>query len=75
MKPRTPHLADIACHYLSTPVNSVDAERSFSAYNNVVTNKRHNLSDNSTKMLVKMYYNVAVSASLASASEPLESME
>ena len=74
MKARIPHLADIASRYLSTPVNSVDAERSFSSYNNVVSNKRHNLSDASTKMMVQLYYNAATSAaSTASSSEDIES--
>jgi len=60
MKNQTPELANIAMRYLSMPVNSVDAERSFSAYNNIVTDKRHNLSESSTEMLVKMYFNSAV---------------
>ena len=42
---------------MSVPVNSVDAERSFSVYNNVITDKRHNLSDANTAMLVGLYYN------------------
>ena len=50
----------IATRYLSVPINSVDAERSFSAYNNVLTDKRHNLTEVSTETLVKLYYNSAV---------------
>ena len=63
MKQQTPELAEIALKYLSVPINSVDAERSFSAYNNVVSDKRHNLSDESTKikMLVGLYYNSSTS--------------
>ena len=60
MKSRTPELGAIATRYLSVPINSVDAERSFSTYNNVVSDKRHNLSEASTKVLVKLYYNSAV---------------
>lgn len=60
MRSRTPELSAIATRYLSVPINSVDAERSFSAYNNVVSDKRHNLSEASTEMLVKLYYNSAV---------------
>ena len=30
---------------------SVNAERSFSANNNIITNKRHNLTDENTKRL------------------------
>lgn len=59
MHDRTPQLAVIASRYLCIPVNSVDAERSFSVYNNVVSNKRHNLTDTSTKHLVGLYYNSA----------------
>jgi len=64
MRERTPQLADIACRYLSVPVNSVDAERSFSAYNIVLSDKRHNLSDDSTKMLVSMYFNAGMNNDL-----------
>jgi uncharacterized phage-associated protein len=60
MHERTPQLALIAERYLCIPVNSVDAERSFSAYKNVVSDKRHNLTDTSTKHLVGLYYNSAV---------------
>ena len=62
MKERTPHLAEIASRYLSVPINSVDAERSFSAYSNVISDKRHNLHDANTKMLVSMCYNAAVAS-------------
>ena len=58
MQDRTPTLTKLASHYLCVPVNSVDAERSFSVYNNVVTDKRHNLTDENTAMLVGLYYNV-----------------
>ncbi len=68
MRPCVPRLGEIALNYLSVPINSVDAERSFSAYNSIITDKRHNLSDASTRMLVKMYYNAAVSAASASVS-------
>ena len=57
MRTRTPALADIALTYLSIPTNSVDAERSFSAYNNVLTDKRHNLTDENTKRLCGLYFN------------------
>lgn len=69
MRARVPKLSDLALQYLSIPVNSVDAERSFSAYNNIVSDKRHNLSDANTKMLLKMYYNSAVDASASVVSE------
>jgi len=61
-------LGKLALNYLSVLINSVDAERSFSAYNNIVTDKQHHLSDTSTRMLVKMYYNSAVRAASASMS-------
>ena len=61
MAAQVPNLASIAMNYLSMPVNSVDAERSFSVYNNVITDKRHNLSDENTKMFVGLYYNATVS--------------
>jgi hypothetical protein len=57
MRTRTPALADIALTYLSIPTNSVDAERSFSVYNNVITDKRHNLTDENTKRLCGLYFN------------------
>ncbi len=40
-----------AFKYLSISVKSVNAERSFSAYNNLVYDKRHNLTQRNTKML------------------------
>ena len=57
MMERTPDLSKLAMEAISTPVNSVDAERSFSVYKNVVSDRRHNLSDRSTAMLVGLYYN------------------
>ena len=50
-KSHTPRLANIALKYLALPVNSVDVERSFSVYNNVVSDKRHSLTLENTKML------------------------
>ena len=57
---RTPQLSLITGRYLSIPVNSVDAESSFNAYKNVVNVKRHSLTDNNTKYLVRLYYNSAM---------------
>ena len=37
----------------------LDAERSFSVYRNIVSEKRHNLKDSNTKMLCSLYFNAA----------------
>ena len=55
-KSRTTRLVNIALWYLALPVNSVDTERSFSAYNNVVSDKRYSLTLENTKMLVCLYF-------------------
>ena len=57
MSERIPDLAKIALEFVFVSVNSVDAERSFSVYKNVVSDKCHNLSDRSTAILVGWYYN------------------
>ncbi|KAH8031759.1 hypothetical protein HPB51_020830 [Rhipicephalus microplus] len=41
MKQLTPTLSSIALKYLAIPINSVDAERSFSHYGDIVSHKRH----------------------------------
>ena len=57
MRTCMPNLASIALKYPSIPLNSVDLERSFNAYNNVVTDKRHNNTLNNTWMLVGLNFN------------------
>ena len=57
---RTPQLSLIAGRYPSITVNYVDAKRSFSAYKNVINDKRHSLIDDNTKYLVGLYYNSAM---------------
>ncbi|KAH8025462.1 hypothetical protein HPB51_008377 [Rhipicephalus microplus] len=43
------HPLSIALKYLAIPINSVDAERSFSHYGDIFSHKRHFLSEESTK--------------------------
>lgn len=49
MEHLTPTLSSIALKYLSVPINSVDAEKSFSRYGDIVPHKRHSLGEESTK--------------------------
>jgi len=62
MRTRTPALADTALTYLSIQTNSVDAERSFSVYNNIIIDKRHKLNDENTKRLCGLYFNAGKGA-------------
>ena len=57
MGDRLPTMASIALRYLNAISNSADAERSFSLYNMIVTNRRKSLSQKSIKALVFLYYN------------------
>ena len=57
MKVRLPLLADIALSVLQVPASSAEVERSFTDYGNILTDKRHNLSDENMKMLNMLYYN------------------
>ncbi|XP_029838776.2 uncharacterized protein LOC115322563 [Ixodes scapularis] len=57
MEPLTPTLSSIALKYLSMPINSVDAERSFSRYGDIVSHKRHSLSEESTKHHLMLSHN------------------
>ena len=57
MGDRLPNMASIALRYLNAISNSADAERSFSLYNMIVTNRRRSMSQKSIKALVLLYYN------------------
>lgn len=57
MAGRLPRLSAVAKQYMYFPVSSVDTERSFSKYKNLVTNKRENLTDENTKQLVIVSFN------------------
>ena len=54
---RFPTLARAAKEYMWFPVGSVDVERSFSAYKNLLTDKRHGLTQTNTKNLAALYFN------------------
>ena len=55
---RVPTLSQLAATYVNCVTNSADAERSFSLYNLVVTCRRTQLSQDSIKALVFLYYNL-----------------
>ena len=57
MEVRVPDIAAAAHRYMFFPVSSVDTERSFSQYKNLVTDKRENLTEENTKQLVIMNFN------------------
>ena len=57
MKVRVPLLAEIAQGVLQVPASSAEVERSFTDYGNILTDKRHNLFDESMKMLNMLYHN------------------
>ena len=57
MKIRLPFPAEIALSVLQVPASSAEAERSFTDYGNILTDKRHNLSDENMKMLSMLYHN------------------
>ena len=52
-----PLLNKIALIYIWLPISSCAVERSFSVYNNVLEDDRHNLSEDSLKMLNMLYFN------------------
>ena len=53
-----PNLSKLAIKCLNTPVNSVDVERSFSMYRNILTDKRCRLIESSIEALSLINYNV-----------------
>jgi len=57
MMPTLPLLSNIAFDYIWLPISSCSVERSFSVYNNILADNRHNLSLESLKMLNMMYFN------------------
>ncbi|KAL1428208.1 hypothetical protein MTO96_002612 [Rhipicephalus appendiculatus] len=57
MEQLTPTLSSISLKYLAIPINSVDAERSFSCYGDIVSYKRHSLSEESTKHHLMLCHN------------------
>ncbi|RHZ53787.1 hypothetical protein Glove_437g45 [Diversispora epigaea] len=50
-------LIEIAYDYIWLPISSCAVERSFSVYNNILSNNRQNLSTESLKILNMMYFN------------------
>ncbi|GFO06838.1 Zinc finger bed domain-containing protein 4 [Plakobranchus ocellatus] len=56
-----PHLSVLAKRYIYTCLNSADAERSFSIYNLVFSERRRRLSEANLKALVFLYYNSFIS--------------
>ena len=52
-----PQLSKLAQKYIYALVNSADAERSFSLYNLVFSDRRRSLSEDNLKALVFMFYN------------------
>ncbi|KAH8026794.1 hypothetical protein HPB51_024909 [Rhipicephalus microplus] len=57
MEQLTPTLSSILLKYLAIPINSVDAERLFSRYGDIVSHKRHSLSEESTKHHLMLCHN------------------
>jgi hypothetical protein len=51
------NLSKLALEYIWLPVSGVDVERSFSAYANILSNRRHALSENSIAALNFLYFN------------------
>ena len=52
-----PLLSNIALNYIWLPISSCSVERSFSNYNNILSNDRQNLSENSLRSLNMLYFN------------------
>lgn len=52
-----PRLSAYAMEVLSIPVTSADAERSFSLYNKIVTEKRSLISDEVARSIIMLNYN------------------
>jgi hypothetical protein len=52
-----PNLSKLALEYIWLPVSGVDVERSFSAYTNILSDRRHALSENSVAALNFLYFN------------------
>ena len=57
LKERVPTLYGVAMSMLSVPINSADAERSFSSYNTVLTDRRHRLTQEHLSFFSAMYFN------------------
>ena len=52
-----PLLSKIALIYIWLPVSGVDVERSFSAYKNILSDRRHSLSEETIAILNFLYFN------------------
>jgi hypothetical protein len=52
-----PFSSKIVYNYLFVPISSAEVERSFSCYNNILNDNRHNLSEENLKFLNALYYN------------------
>ena len=57
MKDNVPNLAQLALRYCNAVMNSADAERSFSLYNLVLSDRRKPLTEKTLKVLAFLYYN------------------
>lgn len=57
MQSTLPNLSKIALNYIWLPASSCSVERSFSMYNNLLSNDRQNLSLDSLKQLNMLYFN------------------
>ena len=53
-----PELTALALVYIWLPVSGVDVERSFSSYNNILSDKRVVLKEESIRMLNFLYFNL-----------------
>ncbi|XP_063231072.1 uncharacterized protein LOC134535762 isoform X1 [Bacillus rossius redtenbacheri] len=60
IKGRCPVLAGIARAYLCIPTNSVDCERSFSFYKDILSDNRRNLLPENIKMLNMLHFNTSL---------------
>ena len=56
-----PHLTSLAKRYMYNCLNSADAERSFSIYSLVFSDRRRRCSEKKLKALVFLYYNSFIS--------------
>lgn len=60
MTEELPNLARLSRYYMNAVTNSANAERSFSLYNLVFSERRRSLSASNLKALVMLYHNLGV---------------
>ena len=68
-------LAAIASEMIWMPVTSVEAERSFSNYKNILNDRRESLTQENTKRLMMLYYNGDVQLDFLSISHKYDYFE